>query len=137
MLTIAVLLLPIKSMLIMVGVLAFTDLFTGILAAKKQGRVITSQGLRKTISKLLVYEVALIFGFLIEKYLMDDIVPITKVLGVLIGVTELKSLFENLDTISGDSLLQVAIKQVVMQSGLSEADIKKTETPVTLEETKK
>lgn len=124
-LTALAILLPIKPMLIMVGVLAFTDLITGVMAAKKRGEIITSRGLRQTVKKLLIYEVALIFGFLVEKYMMEDLIPVSKILGTLIGITELKSLLENLDTIGGNQLFQTAIKQVVSQSGISKEDIDK------------
>jgi hypothetical protein len=80
-------------------------------AAKKRGELITSAGFRRSISKLLIYELALILAFLAEHY-MIDLLPITKMVSGLVAVTELKSIYENLDSIGGGDLLKSIISKL-------------------------
>lgn len=111
-LMILVILTPIKAALITVGVLVIMDLFLGLAAAKKRKEPITSSGLRRTVSKLLVYEMAIILGFITETYLAGSIVPISKIISGLIGITELKSILESLDEVNGASIFDSLIKKL-------------------------
>lgn len=101
---------PIKGIIITVGVVIVVDLITGILAAKKRGEKITSAGLRRSLSKALIYQTAILTGFLMEKYLLADIVPITKLVAGAIGSVEALSIFENLNKISDNNLFSKVIE---------------------------
>ena len=103
---------PIEPIMMTTGVLILIDLILGILAAKKLGHPITSAALRRTVSKMLVYQLTLISGFLCEKYLLDGALPITKLVAAVIGAVELKSVFENADIINGGSVFRVLIQQL-------------------------
>ncbi len=103
---------PIQASVFAVGALIFADLIIGVLAARKRGESITSAGLRRTITKMFAYESALILGFVVEKYLAADVIPIAKLVAGMIGVTELKSVFENLDVISGNSIFKSLIQKL-------------------------
>lgn len=103
---------PIQASLLALLVLIFADLVTGLMAAKKQGIPITSSGLRRTISKIFVYETAILMGYLAEHFLLSDFIPITKLITGTITLVELKSLFENLDLISGSQLLKSIIDKL-------------------------
>lgn len=94
---------PIRGILIASLVLVAGDLVTGIWAAIKKKQPITSSGLRKTAAKALVYELAVILGYVAEKYLLPEL-PVTKLLGALIAATELKSIDENFKRILGRSI---------------------------------
>ena len=99
---------PIQPLLITVGVLIAADTVTGIIAAYKRGEEIKSSGLSRAITKLFVYQVVIITGFLLEKYMLSDLgVPIVKLLAGVIGVTELKSLLENSESVTGVDLLKI------------------------------
>lgn len=102
--------LPIKAMAIAALVATLIDLVLGVMAAKKQGIPITSSGLKQTIIKIFVYEIALILGFIIQKYLMQNSIPLTNLISTLIGCTELKSVAENLEIISGQPFLAALIQ---------------------------
>lgn len=99
---------PIKSILITTAVMIIGDLITGIWAAKKRDEPITSAGLRRTISKLIIYELALIFAYLGEHY-MSDILPMVKMVSAMISIVELKSIYENLNSISGSDIFKSLI----------------------------
>lgn len=95
---------PIKGMIITVFISIIVDLITGILAAKKRGEKITSAALRRSVSKLLIYETALLVSFLVETYLLSDSIPITKLVGGILGSVEMLSIYENLNVVSGNNL---------------------------------
>lgn len=108
--------MPIKAVLITAFVLTMVDMMMGIGAAVKQGQKVTSKGMGRTLLKIFVYELALMMGFLSEKYLLDGSVPVTKLLGGLIGATELISILENADIMSGNSLFSKIIALLQSQS---------------------
>lgn len=103
---------PIQAVIIVTGVLVIADLVTGLFAARKRGEVITSAGLRRTVTKTTVYLTAVCLGFLVEKYMIDSILPISKLVSGIIGVVELKSLMENLNTIYGSDLFKSVIEKL-------------------------
>ena len=103
---------PVHAAVETVFVLILTDLICGVLAARKRGELITSAGLRRTITKTIVYEVALLLAFLAETYLIHGILPITTLVSSMIGIVELKSVYENLDAISGGTLLKGIIAKL-------------------------
>ena len=103
---------PIKATLVTAMVLVLADLLTGILASRKRGEKITSSGLKRTVIKFLVYETVIMMGFLTEQYLTGDVVPVVKILGGLVGLTELKSVLENAEELTGIPLLQVIINKL-------------------------
>ena len=103
---------PIKAVLLVTGVLIFADLITGIMAAKKKGQKITSAGLRRTVTKLAIYNTAIMIGFLVETYMLGGFIPISKIASGLIGVVESASLYENLNVLHGDDIFKALIKQL-------------------------
>lgn len=103
---------PIQAVLVTVGILIVADLVLGILAARKRGEVINSASMRRTVSKMLIYESVVILGYLLQHYLMDDIMPVAKICAGAIGMVEFKSILENADTINGGSLLKALIEKL-------------------------
>lgn len=95
----------IQPLVVVVSLLIFSDTITGILAAHKRGEKITSQGFSRTISKLFVYNLAIVLGFLMEKFVLLEVVPVVKAIVLVIGVTEFKSFLENFESITGINLL--------------------------------
>lgn len=102
---------PIGHLLLTTAVMIFIDLITGIMAAKKRGEAITSAGLRRTLSKLFVYEVSILLAFLAETY-MSDVLPFVKLASAMVTLVELQSVYENLNEISGTKLLQVLMDKI-------------------------
>jgi hypothetical protein len=115
-LNIIALLAPIKPVLLATGVLIFADLILGVMAAKKRGEPITSSALRRTISKLFIYNITILSGFLFEKYLMGDLIPAVKLIAGVIGVVELKSILENADDVNGAPIFLSIIKSLGSQN---------------------
>lgn len=92
---------PIQTVLITVGVLIFIDLIFGIMAARKRKEQITSSALRRTVTKMFVYQVTIMTAYLGEIYLLGGLIPVVKMVAGVIGVVEIKSLLENSSELTG------------------------------------
>lgn len=114
--------LPIRPAGIAVMCLVFADLISGLLASKKIGKPITSSGLRRTVSKLLIYEIALVVAMMLEQYLLEGGLPVIKTVGAMIGVTEAKSFFENLHIITGVDFWAYVTSKVDLPNVKNDAD---------------
>lgn len=110
---------PVRSILLSVLVLVILDSVTGVLAARKRGDKITSAGLRRTVSKLLAFEIVLIVGHLFETYLVKDLgFPVVGLLAAAIGFVEAKSCLENADTVAGTSIFRSIIQKLGSKNDL-------------------
>jgi hypothetical protein len=103
---------PIQAVILTVFALVVGDLITGIAAARARGEPIVSSKMKRTVAKLFLYELALLLAFATEKYLISDMLPVSKLVSSIIGITELKSVLENLDTINGESIFTSLVKKL-------------------------
>lgn len=103
---------PIKAAMITALVLVIADTVTGIIAARQRKEPLTSAEFRRAVSKLVIYQACMILGFLTETYLTGDMVPVSKICCAFVGITEIKSIIENLNSISGGSLLANLISKL-------------------------
>lgn len=110
--SLGVVIAPIKMTLLVVFILCAVDLITGVLAARKRKEPVVSYGIRRTVLKLLVYESAIVLAFLVEQYMTGPDMMVLKLITSLIGLTELKSVLENLNELSEGSLLKVIIDKL-------------------------
>lgn len=111
-LSIATIFAPVKQVMVVTFILIAVDLLLGLMAARKIKVPITSAGLRRTVSKLFVYEVAICLGFLVETYFTGPAIPIVKIITGFIGLTELKSCLENADAVNGEPILKALIDKL-------------------------
>ena len=106
--------LPISGILLMIGVLIVIDTITGIWKAKKLGEKITSRKLSSIISKLALYEVTVIMFFLIDKFILNDIIltffsvpfMLTKIVALVLSSIEVMSINENYKAVKSIDLWQ-------------------------------
>lgn len=106
-------LMPVKmAMAAAIGLTAF-DLIFGLLAAPHRKQKITSAGLKRTIIKIFVYEIVIALALVTETYLTQDLIPLVKLATSYIGLTELKSILENIEDITGVPALQTLIDSIV------------------------
>ena len=106
--------LPISGILLMIGVLIVIDTITGIWKAKKLGDKITSRKLSSIISKLALYEITVIMFFLIDAFILNDIIltffsvpfMLTKVTALVLASIEVMSINENYKIVKGIDLWQ-------------------------------
>lgn len=112
MLSVLAIFAPIKALLLTTGIIIFADLIIGIIAAHKRGEKITSSGIRRTVTKSFVYLSAIMLGFLVETFMLEGFIPISKIVGGLIGVVEIKSVLESLNDIHGSNIFNDIIKKL-------------------------
>ena len=106
--------LPISGILIMIGVLISIDTITGIWKANKVGDKITSRKLSSIISKLALYEITVIMFFLIDQFILNEIIltffsvpfMLTKVVALVLASIEVMSINENYKIVKGIDLWQ-------------------------------
>lgn len=123
---------PIQAIIVSVGFLIIADTITGIWAAIKRGEAIKSAAMRRTVSKFVIYQLAIISGFVVQKFLLNDLVPIVNIIAGVIGMVELKSVLENAGSIVGQDIFKLILFKLGSQNDkLSE------EAKVLLKETEK
>jgi uncharacterized membrane protein len=94
---------PIKGFLLFTVAVVFADTITGIKAARKEGQKINSKGLYRTTEKIVVYFTSiLIFELAKNTFLIPF--PITYMVAMMISATELFSVAENVQRITGVNL---------------------------------
>lgn len=108
------LLAPIHPLIGITGSLIFLDMVTGAWAAHKRGEKITSRRMGRSVGKMLVYQLAVVSGFVIELGL-DGMIPVAKLVMAAITVVEGKSLLENLNTIGNTNIFKALIDRITSQ----------------------
>ena len=95
--------LPISGILILIGLSVILDSLAGVWKSRKLGTSITSRKLSAVISKILLYEVTVMLFYLIDYYILNDIVLTffsvelltTKILALVLVSIEVISINEN------------------------------------------
>lgn len=103
---------PIHSVMIVAGILIFIDLITGIWAALKRNEPISSAALRRTVSKFFIYQIAIISAFIVQKFLLNDLIPASNLVAGVIGMVELKSVLENASKILGTDVFKLVLEKL-------------------------
>ena len=101
--------LPISGILFLIGFAIFVDTLTGIWKSKKLKLPITSRKLSAVISKLFLYEIAVIGFYLIDYFILNDIIMkffsvplmLTKILSLVLVSIEVISINENIKIVKG------------------------------------
>ncbi len=96
--------LPIKELMLTIGFLVGADMVVGIWKALKLKQRIRSRRMSDTITKLLLYQIAIMSGFLIETFIISELIPITKLVATVIAVIEFKSIVESIESVTGKDL---------------------------------
>lgn len=96
---------PAKAMLLTALVLVVADLVTGMWASLKAGESLSSAKLKTSVLKIVVYELAIGLGYLAQAHLTGEAIPVASIVSGFVGLTEMLSVTENLNRISGGTLL--------------------------------
>lgn len=96
--------LPIKELMLTIGFLVGADMVVGIWKALKTGQRIRSRRMSDTITKLMLYQLAIMSGFLIETFIISELLPITKLVATVIAIIEFKSIIESIEAVTGKDL---------------------------------
>ena len=106
--------LPISGILFLIGFTILIDTITGVWKAKKLKLKITSRRLSAIVSKLLLYELAVIGFYLIDYWILNDIIltffsvplMLTKILSLVLVSIEVMSINENYKAVKGIDIWQ-------------------------------
>jgi len=106
--------LPISGILILIGVSVIIDTLTGVWKSRKLKTSITSRKLSAVISKILLYEVTVMLFYLIDYYILNDIILTffsvelltTKILALVLVSIEVISINENIKAVKGIDIWQ-------------------------------
>ena len=104
--------LPISGILLLIGFAILVDTLTGLWKAKKLKLPITSRKLSAVVSRLFLYEIAVIGFYLIDYFILNDIIlkffsvplMLTKILSLILVSIECISINENYIAIRGISI---------------------------------
>jgi hypothetical protein len=104
--------MPITGMVLAVGFAIFLDTITGIWKSRKNGVPISSRRLSAVISKMFLYQLTIILFFLIDYFILNDILKtifttellLTKVLSLVLISIEVVSINENYKAVRGIDL---------------------------------
>jgi hypothetical protein len=107
-------LMPISGLLFLVGFVIMLDTVTGIWKSYKNKVKITSRGLSAIISKMLLYEVTVVLFYMIDTFILNNIILqffsvdllLTKVLALILVSIEVMSINENYKAVKGLDLWQ-------------------------------
>lgn len=113
---------PIKPLFLVTGFLIMADFIFGLYKAKKLGEKITSRKMGNTISKLLLYNIAILSVYLLNHYVIMTTLPLEKIVAGLIGLTELKSLDESFTLLFGFSFYD-KIKKILKRGASNTKDL--------------
>ena len=105
---------PIWGLMFLIGFAISMDTVTGIWKARKKKEKISSRRLSAVISKMLLYEVTVILFYLIDYFILNDIVltffsvplMLTKILSLILVSIEVVSINENSKAVKGLDLWQ-------------------------------
>jgi hypothetical protein len=103
---------PIKGILITVGAFIILDTASGIWKSIKKKVPITSRGLSAIISKMLLYQLTVITTYLLDYYILGEIIYglfsidqlLTKIVAMVLVFIEAQSINENYKEIRGVDL---------------------------------
>lgn len=104
--------MPITGLMFLIGFAIFVDTITGVWKAKKLKQPITSRRLSAVISKMLLYEITVILFYLIDYFILNDIIltffsvplMLTKMLALVLVSIEVVSINENYKAVKGIDL---------------------------------
>ena len=102
---------PTYEFIMLVGFLVSIDTITGMYASAKEGIPITSKRFREMFPKFIVYGAAVLTAHVIEQKFFPDF-PAMKIISGFIAYSELMSIDENIQRVTGVSLFKVLIKKL-------------------------
>lgn len=102
---------PTYSILLLVGFFVTMDTIAAMTAAVKNGEPITSKKFRSVFPKFIIYGVAVFVSHVLQKEFFPDF-PATKIIAGYIVYSELLSIDENIEKITGQSMFRFFIKML-------------------------
>ena len=106
---------PVAPILWTMVFLIVVDFITGVVAAIKKKQQVQSRKFFNTISKFFIYNLVILSAHFIGLHVIPDL-PMLKIVGGFIAITELKSIFENFSKIYGINIWEY-VKEAISRKG--------------------
>jgi hypothetical protein len=103
---------PLHHIFIAVFFLVTLDLILAIIASIKSKVAIQSGKLKGSVIKLLAYNTSIVVSYIVESNLTGPDVPVLRMVTTIIGLTELKSVLEHLDVITGGGVIKAILVKI-------------------------
>jgi phage-related holin len=105
---------PVAGIMIAIGAFIALDTLLGVMAAQKMGEKIESRKLSKVVWKMLMYQSVTLSFFIMDVFIVGDLLGtlintpyvLTKTVGVALIAIEFKSIDENIEKMTGTTLLK-------------------------------
>jgi len=105
---------PVAGIMIAIGAFIALDTLLGVMAAQKMGEKIESKKLSKVVWKMLMYQAVTLSFFIMDVFIVGDLLGtliktpyvLTKTVGVALIAIEFKSIDENIEKMTGTTLLK-------------------------------
>jgi phage-related holin len=105
---------PVAGIMIAIGAFIALDTLLGVMAAQKIGEKIESRKLSKVVWKMLMYQAVTLSFFIMDVFIVGDLLGtlintpyvLTKTVGVALIAIEFKSIDENIEKMTGTTLLK-------------------------------
>lgn len=91
---------PVAASMVAIGVFVAVDFCTGLWIARRNGIPITSKKMRDTVGKTVAYMIAILIAHIFQLQFTPAI-PLMKIIALFIASAEIKSIYENLGSITG------------------------------------
>ncbi len=106
--------LPVVPLLLLVGLFILSDTVLGVWSANKMGEAITSRKLGNIIPKMLLYQAAVLVGYVLDVYLVGEFIKFifsvdmlfTKMIAMTLIFVESLSINENFESITGKNIFR-------------------------------
>lgn len=103
---------PLVPLAVLVSTLIATDFIFGIYRAYKIGELINSRKMGHTISKMFLYNMAVLTVFMLEKIIVGTDMQFTKIAVGVIVMVEVKSIDESFKILYGFSIYESIIGKI-------------------------
>lgn len=100
-------LIPVADFMMLCGLLVVIDFITGVLAAKKRKEPLRSKGFQRTITKIVLYFLAILLSRgmdVVFLYNVDFKFSFTYIVAGFVCLTEFKSNLENIGVLTGTDI---------------------------------
>lgn len=137
-------LIPIKPLILIVGILIGIDTCTGIWKSKVNKIPISSRALSAVVSKFVLYQTAVILFYAIEYFIIGDFIQVftsiplflTKIIAIILVGIEITSISENFKSATGVSLWE-RIKMFLRRAKNAKNELKEFENILPIDKLKK
>ena len=103
---------PATPLFVTASLLIISDFIFALWRCHKTGVAITSRKMSNIIPKLLLYNIAILLSYLVEIYVLDKSLPLSKIAVGVIAMVEGKSIDESFKLLFGYSIYETMMKRI-------------------------